>query len=100
MHCSEVVLEVQHVSQEELDSIAESARIPERIRSRELESEIQAVDESTNKKWKGGRSEHVCYYDAEGRYVCTVHRVFNKSGRRVHWHVKNITVEGVRYGLK
>jgi hypothetical protein len=91
------VNKVQRVSQKQLDKIAEDHRIPQRIRSRELKPEVQNRGDS--RKWEGGVSEIVSYYDSSGRYVCTYHRVLNKYRKRVHWHVKNVTVNGKRYGL-
>jgi hypothetical protein len=83
----------QEIGTKELQGKLEALNYWSRIHTGKLRHKLQ--DESPSKIIDHGVSRMITYYNEEGKYLCTIHRVLTKDGNTIHEDVKDAFLEGI-----
>jgi hypothetical protein len=83
-------------SKEELQKKFEDISYWTRIHEKKLRRKKQA--EKPARILQDGVSQIWTYYDEQGKYLCTMHKVISKDGSSVvHEHIKDCLLDGIWY---
>lgn len=67
----------------------------DKIQNGKLSGRIRRASAATIAQ--GGRSLIISYWDGNGQYICTIHRVMTADGKIIHEDIKDAFLDGIRY---
>ncbi len=83
-------LPVRNVSLSELQQLFNRMQLWRQINDGSLTSDVVASVPANNPRYAGGTSQMLLHRNADGRHVCTTHRIIASDGKVLHWDESDV----------